>query len=119
MSIQQWSDQVFVVDLADDPLFSDDMGTLLDSLQAEGDRHVLLDFSGVSFINSSNLAALLRLRKHQRDRARRLILCGLHKDVHSVFAITALEAMFEFAGQVAIALAALQLGPRPDKEARS
>ncbi len=109
MGIQEWSDQVLVVDLADDPLLTDELSALFDSLAARGDRHVLIDFSAVSFLNSSNLAALLKLRKHQHDRGRKLRLCGLREPVTSVFHVTGLEALFEFVPKLATALAELQL----------
>ena len=109
MGIQEWSDQVLVVDLADDPLLTDDLNALFDSLAARGDRHVVVDFSAVSFLNSSNLATLLKLRKYQHDRRRKLRLCALPEAVSSVFHVTGLEALFEFVPQLSTALAELQL----------
>ncbi len=109
MGIQEWSDQVLVVDLADEPLLTDELQSLFDHLSARGDRHVLIDFSAVTFLNSSNVALLLKLRKHQKDCGRKLRLCGLHEPVWSVFTVTGLEALFEFAPAVASALAELQI----------
>jgi len=109
MGIQEWSDRVLIVDLADDPLLTDDLDALFDNLQARGDRHVLVDLSAVTFLNSSNIATLLKLRKYLAGRDRRLRLCGISDAVWSVFTVTGLEALFEFSPQVSTALAELQL----------
>lgn len=109
MGIQQWSDDIIVADLADDPLLSDDLDALMDRLTGRCDCNVLLDFADVSHINSSNLALLLRLRKHQLGRGRALLLCGLNQAVQAVFSVTGLETLFQFAPHVAIALAEMQM----------
>ena len=110
MSIQEWSDKIVLVDLADDPLLSDDLEALADLLGSRGDRDVVLDFADVTYLNSSNLALLLRLRKAQIDSRRRLRLCGLVKQVHEVFHVTGLQALFDFSPQVSTALAEMQMG---------
>jgi anti-anti-sigma factor len=125
MGIQQWSDNIIVADLADDPLLSDDLDALMDRLAGRCDCDVLLDFANVSYVNSSNLALLLRLRKHQLGRNRKLRLCGLNQAVQAVFSVTGLEALFDFDQQVATALAQMQLdqdrppgASRPNSPAR-
>ena len=112
MGIQQWSDQVLVADLADDPLLTDDLDALFDSLTGAGDRDVVIDFAAVSFLSSSNIALLLKLRKFQRDHGRKLRLCGLRDPIMSVFQVTGLETLFEFSGQLPAALAEFQLKPK-------
>lgn len=120
MGIQQWSDSILVVDLSDDPLLSDDLDALLDRLAGRCDCDVLLDFANVSHVNSSNLALLLRLRKQQLGRDRKLRLCGLNQSVQAVFSVTGLEALFEFDQQVATALAKLQFDQdQPRKASRA
>ena len=115
MAIQNWSDNINVVELADDPQFSDELTGLLDGLE-EKPVDVVLNFSAVSFINSSNIAKLLRVRKLMITKARRLILCGVNTQVWGVFLVTGLDKIFEFTNDISTALATLQLaGGQADK----
>jgi len=109
MGIQEWSDQIVLADLADDPLMADELDLLIEQLAAGRPRDVLIDLRGVTFLNSSNLARLLRLRKGQQDRHRRLRLCEPSDAIWSVFMVTGLDALFEFATSVTTALAELQM----------
>ena len=54
MPIENWSEQVSVVHLGDDPQFTDDLDGL-DHRLGQGKSHAVLDFAAVHFINSSNL----------------------------------------------------------------
>lgn len=107
MAIERWSDEVVVVRLADDPQFTDDLA----SLEGEADRppHAVLDFSAVRFINSSNLARLLRVRKNQMSRSGKLVLCGINNTIWSTFLVTGLDQVFDFGEDVATALARIQM----------
>lgn len=109
MSIENWSENVAVGRLGDDPQFTDDMQSLTEALQ---DRwyDVVLDFSQVTFLNSSNLGALLRLRKRMLDLERRLVLCGVETKVWGSLIVTGLDKIFDFSPDVATALATLHIG---------
>ncbi len=109
MSIQNWSDNISVVDLSDDPQFSEELTGIIDGVESEP-VDVILNFSAVGFINSSNIAKLLRLRKVMLGIKRRLILCGVNAQVQGVFLVTGLDKIFEFTSDIATALATLQLG---------
>lgn len=110
MGIQQWSEQVLVVDVSDDPMFTDELDALFDTLSSGADRDVVIDMSALKFVNSSNLAQLLKLRKGQRDRKRKLRLCGIAPAVWPVFTVTGLENLFEVSPQLSTALAEMQAG---------
>jgi len=110
MPIQDWSDNIIVVDLQDDPQFTDDINALIDAIESKPNVDVLLDFSGVTFLNSSNIAKLLKLRKIMVVNYRRkLKLCGINTHVWGVFLVTGLDKIFEFADDVASGLASLQI----------
>lgn len=109
MSIQNWSDNISVVELADDPQFSEELTGIIDSVESKP-VDVVLNFSAVGFINSSNIAKLLRLRKVMLGGKRRLVLSGVNAQVQGVFLITGLDKIFEFTNDIATALALLQLG---------
>ena len=108
MAIQKWSDSITLVELADDPQFTDELTTMTDKLE-QAPTDVALNFAAVSFINSSNVAKLLRLRKQLMNAGRNLMLCGVNTQVWGVFLVTGLDKIFEFTGDVSTALATLQL----------
>ncbi len=108
MAIEKWSDQVTIVHLGTDPQFTDDLSSLDSSLRG-GLTHVILDFAGVQFLNSSNLSRLLRLRKVLHDSGHRLILSGISTKAWSTFLVTGLDKVFEYAEAVPMGLAMVQL----------
>lgn len=110
MAIQQWSDHIVLVDLQDDPQFTDDLNTVMQQVETRTDMDVVLDFRAVTFLNSSNIAKLLKLRKQvviNNDHC--VKLCGISTHVWGVFLVTGLDKIFEFADDVSVALAGLQL----------
>jgi len=116
MTIQNWSDDITVVELADDPQFTDELSALADAL-AERPTHVVLNLGAVSYLNSSNIARLLRLRKQMITAQRRLIICGVNDQVWGVFLVTGLDKIFEFTKDVATALATVQLAGEAERGA--
>ena len=108
MGIQKWSDEITVVELSDSPQFADDMTALLDQLD-ETAMDVVLNFAGVGFINSSDVAKLLRVRKKIISVGRRLMMCDVSSQVYGIFNVTGLEKMFEFTNDIATALTSIQL----------
>jgi anti-anti-sigma factor len=116
MAIQNWSDDIVVAEIADDPQFTEEMSTLADLL-GQRPANVVVNLSGLGFLNSSNIARLLRLRKQSLAAGRRLILCAANNQVWGVFLVTGLDKIFEFTSDVATALATMQLSAerRPAK----
>lgn len=108
MPIQKWSDNVAVVMLADDPALSDELKEA-EALVRQGPVDVVLDFSQVGYINSSNIAKLLRLRQAVVTADARLMLCGLTNQVWSAFLVTGLDKIFHFSDNVTLALATVQM----------
>jgi MFS superfamily sulfate permease-like transporter len=82
-----WADDIVLANLADEPALSDELGTILERLEAIGEPerlpHLVLDFSGVTYINSSNIAQLLRLRQALEPAGRHLRLVAVEGDVLS------------------------------------
>ena len=108
MPIEKWSDKVNVLHLADDPQFTDDLQGLEAQL-ATKPAHTVLDMAAVHFVNSSNIARLLKLRKQMIGINHRLVLCGVSTQVWGTFLVTGLDKVFEFSDSVPTALASLQL----------
>jgi anti-anti-sigma factor len=105
--IEKWSDSIIVIHLADDPQFAEE----IDNIRAltPSPPNCVLDFSALHFINSSNIAALLRLRREFHDRNGKLILCAVPSQVWTTFLITGLDKIFELSENVPTALATIQL----------
>ncbi|MDB5301110.1 MAG: hypothetical protein JWO87_2773 [Phycisphaerales bacterium] len=108
MPVEKWSDRVVVVHLADDPQLTDDLQAVEQTL-AQDPRDVVLDFGTVHYVNSSNIAKLLKLRKQMSAIERRLVLCNLTTQVWSALLITGLDKVFHFSDNVTTALATLEI----------
>jgi anti-anti-sigma factor len=108
MAFQNWSDEIMMGELVEEPNFTEDLTGLLAQIEAKP-RHVVLNFGAVDFLNSSNIAKLLKLRKMLISADKRLVLCALNTQVWGVFLITGLDKIFEYTDDTATALAALQL----------
>src|SRR4051812_391228 len=109
MPIQQWSETVAVVRLGDDPAFTDDL-TALETQLDNNPADVVLDFTAVRYVNSSNISRLLNLRKKMTVQSSRLILCCIDTKVWGTFLVTGLDKIFQHSDSVTTALAGLQLG---------
>ena len=110
MPVQDWSEDVLLVEFEDDPGFTDDVNAALEIVESQSPRDVVLSFSGITFLNSSNIAKLLKLRKVVSvSQDRKLVLCGIGTHIWGIFLVTGLDKVFEFADDVASGLAAVQI----------
>jgi anti-anti-sigma factor len=110
MPIEQWSDNVLLAELADDPQFTDDLTAAIEQCTKQPGTDVLLNFAGVNYLNSSNIAKLLKLRKLVViGNQRRFKMCGINTHVWGVFLVTGLDKIFDFVDDVPSGLAALQM----------
>ena len=113
----EWSDEIVVVDLADEPELSEELAHLserIGGLAAEGGHvpSVVLNFGAVSYMNSSNIAQLLRVKRQLAEAERALRVCAMQDEVWSVIKITGLDKVFVVAPDPMTALASIQLeGP--------
>ena len=74
---------------------------------------VVVDLSGLDFINSAMMAGLLVLRRRVLAAKGRLVLCGLSPHVPTVFARTQLNSLFEIVDAAADAVSTLNSESRP------
>lgn len=113
MPVQLWSDLIWVVTLADEPALSEDLRAAQERIAAAPRcPDLVIDLSGLRQVNSTNLAQLLRLRKTLINRDANVRLAGPRDAVWAVFLTTGLDKIFECRGDVATALADLQLSAR-------
>lgn len=75
--------------------------------QAERDGHdpIVVDLSGVDFVDSTGLARLIAARQRARRAGRRLVLVRGTAAVQRMFSVVALEEHFEFVPTAADAFA--------------
>src|SRR5580700_8241093 len=115
MSVEKWSDSIMIVHLGSDPHFSEEIEQAAEMTGPYVDR--VLDFSAVHYVNSSNIAALLRLRRQVYEQKGKLVLCNVSNPIWTTFLITGLDKIFEFSENVPTALATIQLnGPNKLKD---
>jgi anti-sigma B factor antagonist len=81
--------------------------SLLDLVQQQDHRDLVLDFSAVRFMSSQALGVLLQLKKAIDAVHGHLILVALRPDLHKVFKITNLHKLFVFKDETDKALAEL------------
>ena len=108
MTTQDWSDDIAMVDLLDDPDLSDELINLTDEMEKKT-KDVVLNFSQINFLNSSNISRLLKLRKVIIEGQHRLLLCSIPVQVWGVFLLTGLDTLFDVAEDTASALATMQI----------
>ena len=111
MAVQLWSEAVVLGEMSDDPAFTEDITAIIEQCSENQNLNALVNLAEVTFLNSSNIAKLLKLRKTvQLNNQRRLKLCGVSTQVWGVFLVTGLDRIFDFADDVPSGLAALQMG---------
>jgi anti-anti-sigma factor len=109
MGIQNWSDDVILVELPQEPAMGEELKTATETVRDRGDCDVVVDFSEVDIVTSSSLSKLLKLRKLLADCGHRLIFCNVAPATKGIFTVTGLDGVFELADDKFVALASLQI----------
>jgi anti-anti-sigma factor len=109
MGIQDWSEDIILVDLPQEPEMGDELKTVTEMVRDRGDCEVVIDFSNVDIITSSSISKLLKLRKLLTDCGHRLVFCSVAAATRGIFTVTGLDGIFEFADDKFVALASLQM----------
>ena len=109
MSIQNWNENIVLVDLPPEPEIVDELNAVIDIIRDRDNCDVVIDFSTVDIVTSSSLSGLLKLRKLLADCGQRLVFCNVAAATKSIFLVTGINEIFEFVDDKFIALAGLQL----------
>ncbi len=109
MGIQNWSDNIILINLAQEPQLGEELQTVIGTITEQGDVDVVVDFADVDIITSSSIAKLLRLRKALLECGHRMVLSSVKPRTQKVFSITGLDGVFEFVEDQFLALAGMQL----------
>jgi anti-anti-sigma factor len=109
MGIQNWSDEIILVDLPQEPEIGDELNAVTEMVRDRGDCDVVIDFSRVDIVTSSSLSKLLKLRKLLVDCGHRFVFCSVAAATKGIFTVTGLDGIFEIAEDKFVALAGLQM----------
>jgi len=111
MGIQDWSQDVILVDLPRELEEHHELQTVMDMMRQGEGVDVVVDFSRVDLVGSRTFAKLLELRQLLHDSGHKLVLCGLAPATKGVFTVARLDELFEFVPDRFAALASLQMVP--------
>jgi len=106
MTLNQWDDNILILELLDEPDFSEDTDTLILKLR-EGNEpfpNVIVDLQNVATLNSSNLGALIEIKKILQTKDRRMVICNISDPIWSTMLATGLDQVFEFIEDTTTAL---------------
>ena len=67
MGIQNWSENIVLVTLAEEPQMGEELRTVIEIVRDRGDCDVVIDFADVDIVTSSSIAKILKLRKALKD----------------------------------------------------
>ena len=109
MKIQNLSKDILLVELpSKGPRISHELKAVNETISKKSDRDVIIDFSRVEIINSSNISNLLIMHNLLHDSGHRLILCNVATVTKCIFVVAGLDKVFDFADDQPTALAAIQ-----------
>lgn len=109
MGIQNWSEDVILVDLPHEPDMGEELKSVIATVRDRGDCEVVMDFSDVDIITSSSISKLLKLRKLLFDCGHRLVFSNVAPATRGIFTVTGLDGIFETVDDKFVALASLQI----------
>ncbi len=109
MEIQNLPENVILVKLSSsDPNIYNELKELNETISQKSDCDVVLDFSCVEIINSSNISNLLLLRGFLEKKGRRLILYNVQTITKCIFVVAGLSESFAFVDDMEDVLKAVQ-----------
>lgn len=109
MGIQNWSEDVVLVDLPEEPQMGEELKAVTEIFRDRGNCDVVMDFSSVDIVTSSSLSKLLKLRKLAADCGHRVVFCNVAAATRGIFTVTGLDGVFELVEDKFVALASLQI----------
>ncbi|MDI6451727.1 STAS domain-containing protein [Anaerobaca lacustris] len=108
MGIQQWSEDVILVNLPRRLQEHDELQSVIDMAHKRGDSDVVVDFSSVDVVGCTTLTWLLELRQLLQDRGHTLVLCSVAPATKGIFTVARLDEVFGFVEDRFAALAHFQ-----------
>jgi anti-anti-sigma regulatory factor len=94
MSIHRWSEDVILVDLAEELEKHDELQTVIAMLGDDGAYDVVVDFSHVQVVGGAWLARLQKIQRLVSEGGYKLTLCSVAPAIRGVFTIARLDDLF-------------------------
>jgi len=113
MSIENWSDNVIVVNLATQPETADELIDVDELARTRGNCDVVIDCSGVQTLTALSRSRLISLRRSLNALGHKLIVCNPSDATRETLNSTGLAGVLQFASDKFSALADLQLSSQP------
>jgi anti-anti-sigma factor len=107
MSIENWSEEITLVDLVKEPDMGGELQTVIGMVTSESKFNVVVDFSEVDIVSSSSIAKLLKLRKVLKANGNHLVISSVNPATMRIFDMTGLNSVFDFVEDKFVALAGL------------
>ena len=109
MGIENLPKDVLIAKLpSNSPKIALELKAVNESISKQGNRDVVIDFSAVEIINSSNISNLLILYDLLQNAGRRLIFCNVATVTKCILVVAGLNELFEFVDDQSAALEAVQ-----------
>jgi anti-anti-sigma factor len=109
MGIQNWSDDIVLVNLVKEPNVSNELQAVAGMVTSKGGFDVVIDFADVEIITSSSISKFLGLQEHLTAAGHHLVFSSVSPRVKKIFTVTGLDNIFNFVDDQFVALAGLQL----------
>jgi anti-anti-sigma factor len=97
MAIKNWSDNIVIVNLHEELRISAELKSVNEIISNRDDCDVIMDFSDVDIVTSSDICNLIILHTLLHKRGRRLILCNVAVLTKCIFTVAGLDELFDFA----------------------
>jgi len=109
MGIQNLSEDIILVEMPPGTSkIAEELKAVNKTVSKKAACDVIIDFSKVEIINSSNISNLLILRSLLQESKRRLILCNVTTVTKCIFVVAGLSEIFVFADNRSVALATIK-----------
>lgn len=114
MGIQNLSEDIILVELSNDNLkIAEELKAVNETISKKCHCNIIIDFTRVEIINSSNISNLLILRSLLQDSGHQLIFSNVAMTTRCIFVVAGLNETFNFVEDNTAALAAIQNANSP------
>ena len=107
MGIEKLHDNIAVVHPSNHMELTDELATINEMVSNNGGSDIIVDFSQIEIITSSNICNLMILHKMLNERNHRLLLCNVSMLTKCTFVVTGLDKILTFVKNRAAAMSAL------------
>jgi len=108
MAIQNYSDNILLVELPPEPDTRAELDKIMDTIRHKPHCDVIVDFAAVDILKSLSLSGCLQLHELLKASGRRLIFSNVAPLTKGIFNVTCFDGIFEFINDKEQALQLLQ-----------